>query len=302
MKGRKFFLGVFVILMIFVGYRLISKNFGPKVEKKERIIPVLTAHPVKGIIEEKLTLTGDIKGETEVAVRPKTIGRVEEIYVKEGDYVKKGAKLLSYLAGITPDNELYEDLVTFAPISGIVGMQHVKIGEQITSQPGGISPVFTIYKIDNLKVYVDVPENYYGKIRLNMPVAIKVAAFPDEEFPGRMGNIRPVIDPLSRTGQVEILIPNPGYQIKPGMFSEVTFSLRKKENVLLIPADAVLGDAEKFVFVVLNNLVVKKPVEIGLKEDSRLEVTAGLSETDSVITVGQRIVEENALVEVKTND
>ena len=192
---------------------------------------------------------GDIKGETEVAVRPKTIGRVEEIYVKEGDTVRAGQKLLSFVAGITRKDELYEDRVTFARISGVVGMQNIRMGEQVQIQNGSPAPVFTIYKINKVKIYVNVPEKYFSMVTRKTPVEIRLDAYPGKIFHGKVNNVRPVIDPYTRTTQVEIIINNPSHEIKPGMFSTVDLILKEKQNAMIIPFDSVLGLDEKSVFV-----------------------------------------------------
>lgn len=300
---NKLILWLGLIFLILLGWRIFSKVSAPKkIIEKERIIPVVVSFPTFGQIQDKLVLTGDIAGETEVAVRPKTVGRVEEIYVKEGDLVKAGQPLMSYVAGIKPDNELYQDLVTFAPISGIVGMQLVKIGEQVTSQPGGLSPVFYIYKINSVKALVNISEKNYQDIYFGMPAEIELDAWPGQKFSGKINKIRPVMDPLSRTTAVEILIANPDFKIKPGMFGRISLILKSKNNVMLLPADCVLGEGEKYVFVAEGGRAVKKIIQTGLKENNTVEITGGLTEKDEIITVGQRVVEDGSSVEVKTND
>jgi RND family efflux transporter MFP subunit len=207
---------------------------------------------------------------------------------------------MSYLAGISRNDELYQDLVTFAPISGVVGLKQVKIGEQVTSGPTGINPAFVIYRIDRVKVLVDVPEKNLSALHVGMIAEIVLDAYPDEKFSGKINNIRPVIDPLSRTTQVEIVIPNPGYRIKPGMFCQVNFILKEKDNVLIVPDDAVLGDEQKYVYVAVADRAVSKNIQIGLKEENKDEVISGLTEQDQLITVGQRVVENGSKVEVKS--
>src|SRR3989339_513147 len=298
--NRKTIIRILVIfLILFIGYRFISRlTAAKKVEQEEKSIPVVLQTPAIGSILQKIILTGDIKGETEVAVRPKTAGRVAEIYVKEGDYVKTGDKLLSYVEGISPNDELYNDVVTFSPISGVVGLQQIKLGEQIISQAGSINPVFTIYSINSVKVYVDVPEKDYPKVKKGTTAEIMLDAYPEKVFPGKVGNLRPVIDPQTRTAQAEIIILNPGKVIRPGMFSRVYLILERKDNVLTLPADAILGLETKYVFVNKNGIATKKNVEIGLEEEGLVAILSGISSSDEVIVVGQRVVEEGSNLEV----
>jgi membrane fusion protein (multidrug efflux system) len=288
---------VFVLLVL---VRVFSMVTSSKQVSEERIIPVVVTSPKIGTVQEKLTLVGDVKGETEVVVRPKTGGRVEEIYVKEGDDVKAGEKLLAFVAGIKPDDELYRDLVTFSPISGVVGVQSIKLGEQVQAGSGSPSPVFTIYKIDNVKIYVNVPEKYFSFVSSNTYAEISLDAFPGRVFRGKVGNIRPVIDPMTRTTQAEIIIPNPDHRIKPGMFSRVDLVLRYKPSVMILPSDSVLGLDVKYVFVVVDGKAAMKKVTTGIQEGDDIEITSGIKTSDEVIIVGQRVVGEGSKVKAET--
>jgi len=296
MNRKQIFWWVVIILLIsLVVYRAANKISVSRKITEERIVPVKVSLPAYGRIEEKLSFTGEIKAETEVKVMPKTVGRVAEIYVKEGDLVNKGDKLLSFVPGISPESELYEDVVTFAPIFGIVGNQLVKLGEQVGPQ----TSLFTLYEIDRVKVLIDVPERYYSLISPGLRAEIKLDAYPDQEFIGKVTQIRPVVDPLSRTTQVEILVPNYSHRIKPGMFCRVNLVLKEKASALLVPKDAILGNAEKYVFVVEGGRAVKKFIKIGLEEAEKSEVVSGLTSSDQIIVVGQQMVAEGTRVEVK---
>lgn len=280
-----------IIIVLFV-FRITSRIISSRKVAEEKVTPIVSINPKVGTIQEKLTLTGDVKAETEVVVRPRVTARVEEIYVDEGDYVEKGAKLLSFVAGIKPDSEIYEDMIVRAPISGVIGIKNAKIGEQITSTVGLINPVFTIYMIDNMKIYAEVPEKYYSSVSMGMPVDITLDAFSDKVFKGYVHIIRPVLDPVSRTTQIEIRLANPKHLIKPGMFAKVDVILKSKSNVLIVPYDAVMGDGEQFVYVDEKGLARKKVVKTGIQQENDVEITSGLLASDRVITVGQRVVKD----------
>ncbi|MDD4179763.1 MAG: efflux RND transporter periplasmic adaptor subunit [Candidatus Margulisbacteria bacterium] len=297
MKLKNILLVILVVIVALAAFRVIGRLTSAKKTEAERPIPVVIQKPGIGDIEYKITLTGDIKADTEVNVRPRTAGRVEEIYVKEGDYVDKGDRLLSFVRGISLESDIYEDMVVRAPITGVIGAQLVKVGEQITGMQGSLSPVFTIYDIDTVKLYADVPEKVYSLVRRGTPAEIRLDAYPDRLFSGQVNNIRPVIDPLSRTTQIEFKMRNPGQKIKPGMFAKIDLILTKHYNIMVIPFDAVLGEEEKFVYVAENGQAVKKPVKLGLQQDENVEVLGGLAASDKVIVIGQRVVKPGAKVE-----
>jgi len=298
MNGRRILIIIIAFLAFILSFRIASKVFKTKELVSEKIIPVVVKNPTIGNIEETVTLLADVKAKTEVAVRPRIAGRVQEIYVEEGQYVEKGDPLLSYVQGIKNDDDLYSDMVVTAPISGIIGMKLVKEGEQVVSQVGGlVNPVFMIYDISQLKIYSSVPEKYYSYIKIGMPVKLVFDAFPDETFIGRISNIRPVIDPATRTTQIEIVLPNYQNKLRPGMFAKAQISLRQAKNALLIPFDSILGDQEKYVFVVENGIAKKIPVSIGIQEGNDVQITKGLTKDHKVIVIGQRVVSDGAKVE-----
>jgi len=290
---------VVIIILILSAFRIINKVTQKKVQE-ERIIPVIVSTPRTGEIEYRVTLTGDIQANTEVNVRPRVTGRVEEIYAKEGDHVNKGDKLLAFVPGISEKSDVYEDMIVRAPISGVIGLQQIKVGEQVTSSVGNINPVFTLYDVSRVKIYADVSEKDYSLIKKGTSALIKIDAFPDQTFQGQVTRIRPVIDPLSRTTQVEIVLPNPSQRIKPGMFAKVDLILIKKSKVLIIPFDVVLGETDKYVFVSQSGKAVKKPIVLGLQQDDNIEVKSGLSGQDRVIVLGERVVKEGSSIKETT--
>ncbi|MBU0672627.1 MAG: efflux RND transporter periplasmic adaptor subunit [Candidatus Margulisbacteria bacterium] len=300
MTLKRIITGILILIVCLAAFRIIYKIAGPKKALEERVIPVIVTNPKLGDIEYKVTLTGDIKAETEVNVKPRTTSRVEEIFVDEGDYVEKGARLLAFVKGISAESEIYEDMIVRAPVSGLVGMKLVKIGEQVGSSSGSPNAVFVIYGINNVKIYADVSEKDYRLVKKGTLAEIRLDAYPNEIFRGQVNNIRPVIDPLTRTTQVEIILPNSRHRIKPGMFAKVDLILQNKRNVLTLPLDAVLGETDKYVFVSQNGAAVRKPVTLGMQQGDIVEVLSGLTESDSVIIVGQRIVEDGSKIKETT--
>ncbi len=285
-----------VIVVVLVGVVRIYAKVTAKKVQPERVFPVVVQAPRLGELQYKVTLTGDIKADTEVNVRPRVAGRVEQIFVDEGAYVEKDEAMLSFVSGISSESDIYEDMIVRAPIAGLVGVKQVREGAQVGGAPGSLNPVFTIYSIDNVKIYASVPEKDYSLIRRGTPAEIGLDAFPGEVFHGRVSNVRPVIDPLSRTTQVEIILPNRAHRIKPGMFAKVDLVLLNKPNVMIIPFDAVLGENDKYVFVSQDGKAVKKPVTLGLQQGDEVEVSAGLTAADKVIVLGERVVSEGSKV------
>ncbi|MFA4967919.1 MAG: biotin/lipoyl-binding protein, partial [Candidatus Margulisiibacteriota bacterium] len=116
MNIKRIVTAVVLIIVCLTVLRIGQRIMTGKKTQLERTIPVVAVNPKIGNIEYKVILTGDVKAQTEVNVRPRTAGRVEEIFVNEGDYVVKGEKLLSFVSGISESSDIYEDMIVRAPI------------------------------------------------------------------------------------------------------------------------------------------------------------------------------------------
>jgi cobalt-zinc-cadmium efflux system membrane fusion protein len=124
-----------------------------------------------------------------------------------------------------------------APISGVITDQ------QVTNAAGvaGLSSPnpFTISDLSTVWVLCDVYENDLPAVRLGDKAEVRLNAYPDRVFSGRIGNIGPVLDPAIRAAKVRIEVANPG-MMRVGMFATATFHGQKKETYAAVPATAVL--------------------------------------------------------------
>ena len=124
-----------------------------------------------------------------------------------------------------------------APASGVI------IDQQVTNAAGvaglGSPNPFTISDLSRVWVLCDVYENDLGEVHVGETADIRLTAFPDKGFVGRISNIGPVLDPNIRTAKVRIEVQNPGL-MRVGMFVTATFHGQKKELHAAVPASAVL--------------------------------------------------------------
>jgi membrane fusion protein (multidrug efflux system) len=98
----------------------------------------------------------------------------------------------------------------------------------------------------------------------------------------------------------EIFVPNKDHRLKPGMYATVSLVLSEHPDALIVPAQAVLKDASgPFVYVVENKTAKRIPVQTGLAQGARMEVTSGLSGEEDLITTGQQFVRDGSPVSVQ---
>ncbi|GAC1701432.1 MAG: efflux RND transporter periplasmic adaptor subunit [Candidatus Acidiferrum sp.] len=175
-----------------------------------------------------------------------------------------------------------------APISGVITDQQVTNAAGVAGLTS--SNPFTISDLSNVWVVCDVYENDLASVQLGETVELRLNAFPDKIFKGRISNIGPTLDPSLRTAKVRIEVHNPGL-LRVGMFVTATFHGMKKENHTEVPASAILHLHDRDWVYVPN----------GDKSFRRVEVVAGgslpnnMQEVVSGLKAGQQVV-SNALV------
>ena len=175
-----------------------------------------------------------------------------------------------------------------APVSGVITDQQVTNAAGVAGL-GSPNP-FTISDLSHVWILCDVYENDLPNVHVGETAEIRLNAYPDQLFTGRISNVLPVLDPTLRTAKVRIEVRNPGL-MRVGMFVTATFHGQKKETHAVVPATAILHLHDR-------NWVY---VSTGDKKFRRVEVTVGqtiannMQEIVAGMQPGQQVV-QNALV------
>ncbi len=175
-----------------------------------------------------------------------------------------------------------------APVSGVITDQQVTNAAGVAGL-GSPNP-FTISDLSYVWIVCDVYENDLPNVHVGETAEIRLNAYPNQAFTGRINNVLPVLDPTLRTAKARIEVRNPGL-MRVGMFVTATFHGQKKETHALVPATAILHLHDR-------NWVY---VPAGDKKFRRVEVLDGqmlagnMQEVISGIKPGVLVV-QNALV------
>ncbi|MFM2042831.1 MAG: hypothetical protein RLY86_1407 [Pseudomonadota bacterium] len=188
-----------------------------------------------------------------------------------------------------------QDLTVRAPFAGVAGLRQISPGALV--RPGDV--VTTLDDTDPLKLEFTVPETALRSLTNGMSVAAESTVWQGEAFTGVVEAIDTRVDAVTRTIAVVAALPNPDRRLKPGMFLTVRLALDRRQNVVLIPEEALvpIGDRQ-FVFAVVDGKVERRVVTIGARLSGRVEVTDGVRAGDLVITRGTQRVREGAPVDV----
>ena len=182
---------------------------------------------------------------------------------------------------------MLKNTVVASPVNGFVGRRYLDPGAYVTQS----SPIVSLVDISLVRMVANLVEKDLRRIQESVPARIEVDAFSGETFTGEVARIAPVLDPSTRTTEIEVEIPNPDYRLKPGMYARVYLSVGQKSQALVAPREAVvMRNSARGVFVVdagegrtTTRFVT---LAIGLEDDRHVEVTSGLSEGAVVVTTG----------------
>jgi multidrug efflux pump subunit AcrA (membrane-fusion protein) len=263
-----------------------------KKEKASEAIPVKVNKVELKELAEIIEYVGNIKAQDEAIVYPKVSGKIIEKIKEDGSPVNKG-EVIAYIdrdeVGLK-----FEKAPIESPLTGVMGRVYVDIGANITSQ----TAIALVVNMDKVKVSLDIPEKYLPRISLGQEAKIKVDAYAQEEFLGKVTKISPVVDLATRSAPLEISLDNSQHRLKSGMFAKVSLVLAEHKNVPVILKEAIMGkNSNVYVYIVEDKKAVLKKVNLGIRQGPYFEVLAGLKEGDLVVIMGQQRLRDGAEVE-----
>jgi RND family efflux transporter MFP subunit len=173
------------------------------------------------------------------------------------------------------------DTVVRAPFSGLVAERLVSVGDYVTR---GMK-VAVVVRINPLRAQLTVPEQFISAVAVCQPITFEVDAYPGRQFEGTIRYVSPTLQADQRALTVEAIVPNPGSELKPGLFATARLQQPKQTQAILVPASAVQTAAgTSRVWVVNGDRVEERVVTIGQPLDTLVEVTSGLKSGERVAT------------------
>ena len=223
------------------------------------------------------------EGELQRAQNALSIRKAEP---RQVDLALYRAQIVQAMARVSFIEEQIAESLLLSPIQGIVATIHKQLGE--TAQI--MSPIISIISADALQIKVNIYEEDITRISLNNPVIIAPIALPDQTFEGRIAAINPtekLVDGVVHYETTILFVQEPPQEIKPGMTVDITIKTALRENVLVIPENALqyIGAEDKYtVRVFRNGLIERRDVKFGLiGEDNKVEIISGLEEGEQVV-------------------
>lgn len=182
----------------------------------------------------------------------------------------------------------------------VVAKRMASVGEMVRAFPS--TPVFELVLDDVLKLHVMVPERYMSQVQLGLDVEVRVEAYPDEVFPGKVARINPTVDPQSRSFDVEAHVLNPDHRLRHGGFAKADVVVDTADKAITVPLEAVTRFAGvSKVFTVRDGTAQEVEISVGAQGPGWVEALGGLKAGDVVVTSGQSKLANGTRVTVREN-
>jgi HlyD family secretion protein len=170
-----------------------------------------------------------------------------------------------------------------SPVDGFVGSRGLDPGAFV----GTNSSFLSVVDIHFVRLVANLVERDLRRIVIDMPANVEVDAYPGEVFKGRVARLAPVLDPATRTAQMEVEVPNPTARLKPGMYARVQFVVAERADALTVPRNALVDlEGARGVFLADGKTARFTPVKTGIVDGEAVEITEGLTDGATVITLG----------------
>lgn len=262
-------------------------------------------HAGNGAIQTYISTTGTVLPRNRLEVKPPVNGRVEQILVQEGDQVKAGqimgwmsstdrAALLDAARGKSDASlaywkDVYKPIALVAPIDGQVIVATMQPGQTVTTA----DPVIVLSDILIFRAQVD--ETDIGKISTGQEALATLDAFADTKIKCRVAHIYYESKTVNNVTiyPVDLKAEDLPVFCRSGMNVSVDFKAQGKDNILILPADAVKKDREGY-YVMVSVPGVKEPlrraVSTGITDDVSIEIVSGLAPEDKVVVQRKKLV------------
>jgi Cu(I)/Ag(I) efflux system membrane fusion protein len=176
-----------------------------------------------------------------------------------------------------------------SPVSGIVT-------EKKAVQGMRFMPGEALYQVSDLSavwVVADVAEQDIGLVRNGGKASIKINAYPDKTFEGKVTYVYPTLKVETRSVQVRVELANPGLLLKPAMFAQVELPVSARGQVLTVPVSAVIDSGTRQIVLVqlAAGRFEPRSVLLGERSDDYVVVREGLKNGELVVTAANFLID-----------
>ena len=237
---------------------------------------------------------------------------VDSRAISKGEYDRLSAVLQKNKATVNQLNASLAKKRILAPFSGTIGIRQVDVGDYLASG----TKIATLQDLSSLYADFYVPEQAVPKLAIGQPVQFTVAAYPGQNFAGKISAINPIVESTTRNILVRATLANPDGKLLPGMFASLEVLLPNPQKHIVVPESAITytlyGNS---VYVVGQKkaedgsvakdengqpllIAERRFVETGERRDGLVMINKGVQSGEQVVTAGQIKLDNGAPIAI----
>ena len=268
-----------IIASVIIGRTMIGNHFKKKFSKRPPP-SIIVSEVIKNEFSDNIESFG-----TAISKKNKTF-RIEKSNLISDLNLKKFVKEGEIIVKLKSENII-------APFSGVLGVRG------ITEDVLGSENSIIVTLDDSSEIYVDlkIPENFATVIKKGLSVIAKFSGIKDKIYKGKIDGVASRINAETRSILTRVKIDNPNYELIPGSLLEITLSTNKRDSLSIPDTSIILEGNKAYVYKVSkDNIANRSEIQIGLRNDGKVEVTSGLDEGDIIVAEGLKKVRPNGKI------
>ena len=268
-----------IIASVIIGRTMIGNHFKKKFSKRPPP-SIIVSEVIKNEFSDNIESFGTAISKKNKTFRIEKSNLISDLNLKE--FVKKGEVIVKLKS---------ENII--APFSGVLGVRG------ITEDVLGSENSIIVTLDDSSEIYVDlkIPENFATVIKKDLPVIAKFSGIKDKIYKGKIDGVASRINAETRSILTRVKIDNPDNELIPGSLLEITLSTNKRDSLSIPDTSIILEGNKAYVYKVSkDNIANRSEIQIGLRNDGKVEVTSGLNEGDIIVAEGLKKVRPNGKI------
>ena len=268
-----------IIASVIIGRTMIGNHFKKKFSKRPPP-SIIVSEVIKNEFSDNIESFGTAISKKNKTFRIEKSNLISDLNLKE--FVKEGEIIVKLKS---------ENII--APFSGILGVRG------ITEDVLGSENSIIVTLDDSSEIYVDlkIPENFATVIKKDLSVIAKFSGIKNKIYKGKIDGVASRINAETRSILTRVKIDNPDYELIPGSLLEITLSTNKRDSLSIPDTSIILEGNKAYVYKVSkDNIANRSEIQIGLRNDGKVEVTSGLNEGDIIVAEGLKKVRPNGKI------
>lgn len=231
------------------------------------------------------------------ALAPQAVVSQQELQQAETQFASAEAAQQAARAQISALATRLGETKIQSPMTGVVSQRRLDPGSLVGTVAGGA--IITVARVDVLRAFITINERDLAGVTVGKDARLQLDALPGRLFAGKVVRLAPGLDPVTRTLDAEVQLPNEAGELRPGMYGRGAIVVDVHPRAIVITASAaVISEGRAHVFVLEGDAVKRRSIELGVDGGEWLEVKSGLRAGEEVVTAGSDGLADGAKVRV----